>query len=107
MISSLAARWPRGRNKVLGLLVLVIGCGFLVSTLLVGQYRGAVARQKATDRAFLAYTQNQASHLKNFLDRVEVEHDPGDPRAASVTIYYGLAATGQEDQLSLTMQLTG
>jgi signal transduction histidine kinase/CheY-like chemotaxis protein len=68
-----AARWPEGRGKIIGLLVLMGGCAILVSTLLIGQYRGAVALQEATDSAFLAYTDNQASHLRNFLDRVEVE----------------------------------
>jgi len=41
------------------------------------------------------------------LTTVYVEPDPGDPRAAVVTIEYKLVTTGAGDRINLTMQLTG
>ena len=41
------------------------------------------------------------------LKSVSVEFDPDEPQAASVTIHYNLVTTGAEDQLSLTLQLSG
>jgi signal transduction histidine kinase/ActR/RegA family two-component response regulator len=97
-------KFELGDPKVLGLLVLILGAGLLVATLLLGQYRGAVAQRIASDRDFQAHASTQSANMGHFLDRVSTETEELVQRRV-VSAYFANKALGLTMEYGLRISL--